>query len=904
VSASGHSTDVEDATKREGPGAVSRPPDDRLARGAAVGRYLVVGELGAGGMGVVYAAYDPELDRKVAIKLLQASAVSEHEGGQAWLLREAQAMARLSHPNAIAVYDVGTLPPDRVFVAMELVDGPSLRAWLGERARSWREVVAVFIEAGRGLAAAHASGLVHRDFKPDNVLVGKDRVRVMDFGLARLQADRAPEPPDHATEVESPLSQNLTIAGVVIGTPAYMAPEVRRGEPADPRSDQYAFGVALYEGLYGDRPFPRDPPADAKPRPVPADTNVPARVHKIVARAISRDRAARFASMDELLIELARAVGTRRRGWLATSAVGAVGAAVAIGLVVRSHAPAEVCTGFDARLAGAWDAPTKLQIKTAFEATKRPFAAREYAALEHAIDAYASDWVAAVVDNCKATRVRGEQTEDALSLRQACLDRRRDELRALAGQLTNADASLVQTADKLATELEPIARCSDVAALRAPGRPPTEPAAVVAHVLQSLADAKAALVTGRFLAAINAAKQAERAAELLRYTPFKAEALVFEGVSLAGAGNFEESGPTCTRAVWESIDGHRDDVVSDAAMCAAVAASQRKLGEAQIWLELARRYARRAGIDPEHDLRMLQIEGIVDVVAGRLDEAIAAQQQALAAGEQLVGRDSPELWRIQVSIGASYARAGAYAKAIPHFEDALVRLERLVGEDHPDVPAILSTLGACYAHVGAAAKARAAYERAVAIDERVEGPSSATLVATLNNMADSLIKSGDPGGALVYLDRASQVAARTLGDANPVAQAVATTRAEALAAAGRLVEARAAFDAVIALEIEHQSPLLGSTWSSRMASDLAAKQWADAAADARRAIAAIQTVSGTDSPDLVQPLAGLGRAELALGRKADARAPAARALALAEAAQLSSDDVEPLRKLLAELDAN
>ncbi|HYO70315.1 MAG TPA: serine/threonine-protein kinase [Archangium sp.] len=220
------------------------PPEEVLPRGALVGRYMVLEKLGAGGMGVVYAAYDPELDRKLALKLLHpGSDPVEKSGGQARLMREAQAMARLAHPNVISLFDVGVWS-GRVFIAMELVEGPSLRDWLKQASHSWREVVEVFIAAGRGLAAAHAAGLVHRDFKPDNVLLGREgRVRVLDFGLAR-PASATEESLAMPAELplsergSSPLDTPLTRVGLVIGTPAYMAPELYSGGVFDARSDQ------------------------------------------------------------------------------------------------------------------------------------------------------------------------------------------------------------------------------------------------------------------------------------------------------------------------------------------------------------------------------------------------------------------------------------------------------------------------------------------------------------------------------------------------------------------------------------------------------------------------------------------------------------------------------------------
>ncbi len=242
-----------------------RPGDLAQNKGATLGRYVVIDRIGGGGMGVVFSAYDPKLDRTVAVKLLRPdadqskSADPDSTARHSRLFREAQAMARLSHPNVAAVYDVGTVD-NQVFIAMEYVAGRTIRRWLGGAPRSWRDVLRVFIDAARGLAAAHAADLLHRDFKPENVLIGNDgRVRVVDFGLARftnppptIDASRAKH------EVILPngsLRAGSSRSGAMVGTPAYMSPEQWLDEPVDARADQFSFCVALYEALYSERPF-------------------------------------------------------------------------------------------------------------------------------------------------------------------------------------------------------------------------------------------------------------------------------------------------------------------------------------------------------------------------------------------------------------------------------------------------------------------------------------------------------------------------------------------------------------------------------------------------------------------------------------------------------------------------
>ncbi|MFT3697227.1 MAG: serine/threonine-protein kinase [Kofleriaceae bacterium] len=426
-----------------------------LERGTNVGRYVVLDRLGEGGMGIVYRAFDPELDRAIALKLLHTKSQTGNTiGDSSWLLREAQAMARLSHPNVVIVHDVGVVTDDQVFVAMELVDGMTLRQWLTAKPRTWREVRDIMLAAGEGLAAAHAAKLVHRDFKPENVIVGKDgRVRVMDFGLAR--ARKGDTIPPEAPIQMPPLSDELTIVEGVIGTPAYMAPELFEGVDADPRSDQYSFGVVLYEALSGQRPYAKDLIPTAKsPAPVfPSNAKVPARVADVAVRAISVHPDQRFASMRELLAALAVDPGARRRRiafGLGSVAVVA-GAVVATRLIAPTPKP---CQGIEARLDGVWDPKMKASVQAGYLATKLPFASKAYAALVPALDRYSQSWVDMSRESCQATRVRRDQTEDVLSLRQACLDQELAELGALTKLLTEPNQFVVEKAEGVVDELE------------------------------------------------------------------------------------------------------------------------------------------------------------------------------------------------------------------------------------------------------------------------------------------------------------------------------------------------------------------------------------------------------------------------------------------------------------------
>jgi len=320
----------EDPPAEEEAGAVSLP------RGTNLGRYVLLDCIGRGGMAVVYAAYDPELDRKVAVKLLRTDLPGTPTELRASLLHEAQAMARLTHPNVIAVYDVGTFN-DQVFLAMEFIRGRDLRAWLGEAPRTWMEILAVFLKAGEGLRAAHQSGLVHRDFKPDNVLIGDEgEVRVMDFGLAHRL--RAPEDEEKTPEQRS---KAAPLAGALAGTPLYISPEQWRGQPADAQSDQFSFCVSLYEALHRVRPYEGKTSASytGVVPPPPKGSAVPGWLRRVLLKGLSLKPQDRHSSMPEVLTALSRGLMARKyRTWAAAAGLTLIVLSLAVEQAVQSSA--------------------------------------------------------------------------------------------------------------------------------------------------------------------------------------------------------------------------------------------------------------------------------------------------------------------------------------------------------------------------------------------------------------------------------------------------------------------------------------------------------------------------------------------------------------------------------------
>ena len=359
-----------------------------LKEGTHIDRYQILALLGKGGMGAVYKAYDPELDRRIAIKILT---VKPQEGEtaskpQTRLMREAQALAKLSHPNVVSVFDVGTYA-EGVYIAMEYVKGKTLRKWLKDEQPHPTEIIRTLIKAGQGLHAAHSEGIVHRDFKPDNVIIGdRGQVKVLDFGLARTagredSAVSRPEstPAEDSTSGEKLLSKPLTKVGAIIGTAVYMAPEHFEFRELDEKTDQFSFCVTLFEALYGKRPFFGRTSEELEKNitsgliEIPQESTVPKWIEEIIRKGISISKDERFVSMLELLEALTddpEIVRAKRRKKLLIVSVILFLASMTIGLGYYALFRGEkVCTGAGKKVALVWNKKKKEKIsgKTYFQ---------------------------------------------------------------------------------------------------------------------------------------------------------------------------------------------------------------------------------------------------------------------------------------------------------------------------------------------------------------------------------------------------------------------------------------------------------------------------------------------------------------------------------------------------------
>jgi eukaryotic-like serine/threonine-protein kinase len=691
-----------------------------------VGRYLLLKRLGEGGMGVVYSAYDPDLERKVALKLLRPDIRADSEEARARLLREAQAMARVSHPNVIPIFDVG-MWGDQVFLAMELVDGGTLSSWMQEVERPWREVLERFLAAGQGLQAAHEAGLVHRDFKPSNVLMSSNgRVYVTDFGLARqVREPRKEEPlPEAARQLSMDrrmLETTITEVGMVMGTPAYMSPEQFQDAELDARSDQFSFCAALYWGLYRQRAFdpdkmsahvaalpapkqkespestqPLTPPGSSKKLlsgkteglilEPPRDVKVPAWVRQAVMRGLALEPGARFPSMTELLEALSQEQRrARRRFWAGAAFAGAAGLAVIAGGVYQQS---QVCAGAGARMEEVWSPAARQKLEAAFTATERPFAAETASRVVQVLEGYAAEWKRQSTAVCEASRSRGTQPEELLARRVVCLERRRKNMRATVDLLSGADGALVEKALDAAHALPQLQECEDVESLAEKQGLPTDPArrAELERLEERLAEVRARVDAGRYPAALEEARQLEAPVLATGYLPLMSELRFHLGWIQEQRGESPEAARLLSQAIYDAESAREDRLkVSILNKLLFVEDGQKHFAQAAGWGQLAEATIRRLGGDPllEADVRVNQANLAMSQNAFAeartlLEQARALQARALAPGH-------PKRARTTFLLGRVLNELGENAQAVAMLEEALKQTEASVGALHPDM---------------------------------------------------------------------------------------------------------------------------------------------------------------------------------------------------------------------------
>jgi eukaryotic-like serine/threonine-protein kinase len=789
------------------------PPSltQKLQRGDTVGRYVIVDTLGAGGMGVVYAAYDPELDRKVALKILRPGVgeLVDSTGFRDRLRREAQAMARLRHPNVIKVYDVSTKPGE-LFVAMELVDGTTLGAWLRERKRPWREIVEVFKKAGAGLAAAHEAGLVHRDFKPDNVLLSKSGdVYVTDFGLARALGAHEPAVVSSPVDVAlSPAWQTpLTVTGALVGTPIYMAPEQLLGTHVDARADVYSFCTALYEALYGARPYSAKSVEELRRevhaghvREPEGGARVPSWLKRIVMRGLRVAPDDRHPSMRALLDELDKDPRARWRRVGAFAGVALVVASLALVQREMTRSQLRVCRGGEQMMAGVWDPSRRAEVERAFAATARPQAARAFANAAAALDEWTAGWLRARQDGCAATRLRGEQSAEMLDLRMACLDARLAEERALVELFARADGPLVDRAAAAARSLDTPTSCSADALLHTGDKLPQGAAARTraATLDADIAKIKADEYTAHYVDGAKIAGDVIIAAEREHFDTRAAEARYWSGVFEYHLGKLEESKADVARAAAAGLALGRDELAARGyAFLGFLDGSQsRHYDAAHLALDISAAALQRIGNPPGLDAFRERKLASVLTNEGRHAESIEAYQRALAMQKR---SDAGAYAEAELNLGLARAltEAGRNTEALEAISRACTLYTQLFGPDYPMIGEAQLQVGFILRQLKRGDEAVVAMRKALAAREASHGPEHPSVVEALVYLGDTLVWRGRPSEGIPILERAVAVGEK-IKTPYPDVPAALIDLGWAHLSLGKKQEARAEFERALA----------------------------------------------------------------------------------------------------------
>ena len=843
-----------------------------------IGRFVVLDLLGQGAMGIVIGAYDPELDRKVAIKLLRPGAygaVDSAGAGRERLQREARAMAKLSHPNVLAIHEVGEID-GQLFLATELAPGGTLQQWQLAEPRGWRDVLARYVQAGRGLAAAHAVGLVHRDFKPANVLLDKDgNARVADFGLVAVDRAVTPEEPAAAS-----IDPALTQSGALVGTPAYMAPEqVSRGA-VGPAADQFSFCVALWGALHGAAPFAGSIASTivenvrANRIVEPRDSDVPEWLRAVLRRGLAFDPAERWPSMDALLSELTRDPAAERARRLAIGAtIGTV--VVLIGAIgyLATRSDESRCEDMGRTLAGVWDADRMASVRAAFARSGRSDAADVFERFAKQLDVYTSRWIDARRAACEATHVHGDQSTELLDLKVACLDRRVVALSALVDVYREPPTGeMLDRAVPATFALAPLEPCADVDALRAAFPPPSDPAtrAKITTARQQLAAAKALGESGQYPRARTAGQQALAVAEATEHPPVIAEALHRQGTLEGLAGDGKAARALFERALLAAATAHDDILV------------------AQVWTELiyvvgqllarpadglamktaALTALRRADNDPVTEGNLISNLGRVLIADSKWAEAQQQLERALAIKERTSGPDSPDVGRLLLSLGIAYDQQGDSERSLAVYGRARKIFETAYGPRHPLVAAAIANRAAVLAETDRLDEAIAGHQQVLAILIETVGPKHRNVADTHQNLGQTYRTMGKPDLAREHVEKAIAIQREILGEDHPDLAQNITNLGIFEMDADHYEPARAHF--VRALEIYKAAGMGDGTEALYALTGLESayyylKRYADALAISERILKLREAEGGLDV-NVAHAQLAVGRNLLALGR--------------------------------------
>ena len=689
-----------------------------LAEGTHVHRYIILGLIGKGGMGAVYKAYDPELDRNIALKMLSCSPQQGQTVSvpQARLMREAQALAKLNHPNVVFVFDVGTYE-EGVYIAMEYVEGKTFREWIKDHHPTQKEITEVMLAAGKGLQAAHLEGIVHRDFKPENLLVGKGgQVKVLDFGLARA-ADFENLPLESSVPVaeldlqaqDQMLSQPLTQVGTLIGTAAYMAPEHFLFQELDEKTDQFSFCITLFEALYGKRPFAGNNQVDLAQSvtqgliQIPDGVSVPDWMGNIIQRGLSVTKEDRFPSMGHLLQELEndpRQVLLARRQKQVRFVLFLVIAMLPFVVWYFFVVSQESCTGAEKKRIGVWDNEVKQEVNQAFVKTNLVYAPDTFVRVEKNLDSYLDHWASQYTSACTASREHGEPV-DIMVLKMGCLERQLKVVAALIRLFRSADSTVVAKAVRATSSLSDLSNCQDVGALQSRIDPPkdNQTKARVELVRENLFRVEAFEKAGKYQEGLKLSQQAWKQAQETLYRPVHAEAMFWLGFLQERIGDYVSAKKSLENAAFLAVKSGHGEIRAKALIQLLWVVGYR-LVQLEEAMKL-NRWTEAAVVnwgDREQESWWLNTLGLVLWKKGDYEPALKHIQQSRNIREKALGPKHPDVAASLNNIALVLWQKGEFGNSFEYFRRSLETFQATLGPAHPDVATCLTNLGSAYTH--------------------------------------------------------------------------------------------------------------------------------------------------------------------------------------------------------------
>lgn len=743
-----------------------------------IGRYELLHVLGKGATSTVYAAFDPKLQRKVALKLIPAGLYGDAARTDQRVLEEARAVAKVSHPNVIKVHEVDTTDEGDLFLSMELVDGGTLRAWnrRGEgdpRPRPWKEVVRMYVAAGRGLAAVHEAGFVHRDFKPENVLVGSDGVpRVTDLGLARNEL---------ATDVDEPPMEGLSDAFVgatrmtalmAAGTPAYMSPEQHLGQGVDGRSDQFSFCAALWEALYGELPFEgvtrgdlRENVLSGRLRNPRQNSRVPNWLRSALERGLCKAPADRWATLGDLLSELRRDRGLSYRISIAAAIVGAtLGAGYVAGESFQASVPV-ACTVGPERVHTVWNPDRKQAVREGVLKTGLPYARGTSERIDAALTEYVDDWKKSLDAVCDTNASNWDPIRaDAVS---RCLLGRLDTLTEMTEVLERANETVTKNAVTAIAQLRTPRSCVDVARRHVVPPGPDQIADVREQRLR-IAKSRALAVAGEY----EGARRELGFRDRVTYVPVEAAARLEYGFTANELAQYKQSSTELLAATYLAKGCGEHGIAAEAAVLRLSALNAISVRDAQRWHPVALELAREPTVPAVVRANLEAEIGTLQQGLGNHAESIRHLKQALLMKIVLLGPNDQDVGRTLNNLGSALEEYGALEEATGVLQAARANFERSLGELHPFVGITAFNLSETSLRLGEFDRTREFLDDAEEILETSSRDAHFMRWSIATSRSVLALEDGDPTAALRLAESVEEAYTEIDGDPTVLARAL------------------------------------------------------------------------------------------------------------------------------------